>query len=133
MLLAIAAAAGMGALVWANPVTAAAAPGDSSGGDASGQPIPMVPIGPIQGEAVPDLKVPAPQKPAGAIPPGTVLNQSTLTAANMPQATPTQPQAPVAPKRPAFSQGPGWAGLDGDCVPGLCVTGVGSEFQGRPR
>jgi hypothetical protein len=68
-----------GALAATNPITAAAAPGDSSG-DTSSQPIPMVPIGPIQGEAPPqDLKVRAAEKPPSAIPPGTVLNEQALT------------------------------------------------------
>jgi hypothetical protein len=72
-LLAIAAAATMAALVLTNPVTAPAAPGDSSGGDASqpvdeptttDQPIPITPLPPIQGTPLPsDLTVKPPRTP----------------------------------------------------------------------
>ncbi len=126
-LVAIAAAATIGALASVNPVTAAAAPGDSSGGDASqptgpqvpagdlglfnsqapaSQPIPItqsgpiavVPIGPIQGQAPPDdLKVAASQKPPSGLPPGTVLDPKTLTADNMP---------PPPPPKVCVAQGP---------------------------
>ena len=91
-----------GALAATTAVTAAAEPEDPAGNSASSQsttisqPIEVMSIGPVQGQAFPDLTVRGPQQPTGV-----VLDSSTLTASNLPPASaPSQPQQlPWKPSR----------------------------------
>src|SRR6478609_6110984 len=101
-----------GALAATTAATAAAESDDPAGNSTSSQPttinqpIEVMSIGPVQGEAFPDLTVRGPQQPTGV-----VLDSSTLTASNMPQsppAAPAQPQPDMPPnvRGPANTQAP---------------------------